>query len=73
VAIVPPIMKGVFMATYKITIKLDNAAFEEGSEGAEVGRILHGLARRCEEMTIAYEKRLLDFNGNVVGEAVRKT
>jgi hypothetical protein len=59
------------MPTYKITIIMDNAAFEDRSEGYEVSDILSKIALRCRETDEAADLRLQDSNGNYVGEAVR--
>lgn len=52
--------------TLKITIKMDNAAFDEGSEA---GRILEKLAKTVDDMSPGDSKPLIDVNGNCVGEA----
>ena len=55
-----------------ITIKTDNAAFEE-NEG-EVSRILYKLAGQFQCLSLKSEIRLhlIDLNGNTVGECVGK-
>lgn len=58
------------MATYTITIKMDNAAFE-GGETTEVRRILHELADELETNIIPAVRQLHDINGNLVGKAKR--
>jgi hypothetical protein len=56
--------------TYRISIETDNAAFDP-DPGAELARILRGLADRLEDGgDLAEPIRLRDFNGNTVGEAV---
>lgn len=50
-----------------ITIKMDNAAFEE--QGPEVARILTRYAKWVEGCTFVCDARLLDVNGNHVGQA----
>ena len=47
------------------SIDCDNAAFED-DYAAEVARILHHVARRLEAGDT--DGKLLDFNGNAVGE-----
>jgi hypothetical protein len=59
------------MPTYKITIMMNNAAFEDNGEGYEVSNILSKVALRCRERGHAADLRLQDNNGNYVGEAVR--
>lgn len=59
------------MPTYKITIIMDNAAFEDRGEGYEISDILSKVALRCREENEGVDLRLQDFNGNYVGEAVR--
>jgi hypothetical protein len=64
------------MPTLKITIKMDNAAFDPWM-GNEVARILRGLAGGYEERhrllgfrgTPRERVVLRDLNGNTVGEA----
>jgi len=53
----------------RVTIELDNAAFEPGP-GQEVARILRGLADWSEDQgLLAGESiKLLDINGNHVGK-----
>jgi len=58
------------MSIYRISIDLDNAAFE-AQEGAEVARILRELAEECEEGGVAENLTLRDVNGNTVGQAKR--
>ena len=53
---------------YRITIKTDNAAFEDAGTGTEIARILRRLADECdgrEPQSIP----LFDYNGNKVGQA----
>jgi hypothetical protein len=54
----------------EITIDMDNAAFEHAN-GYEVARILTKLAHSIEgsHMTVGDKTRLLDINGNRVGDA----
>ena len=54
----------------KIEIKMDNAAFEPDN-GTEAARILEKLAVRWRDESLAVGEscRLLDVNGNCVGEA----
>jgi hypothetical protein len=60
------------VATYRIKIDLDNAAFDDGSEGAEVARILRNLADKCSAHGCAQTySNLRDVNGNTVGAAKR--
>lgn len=49
-----------------ITIKMDNAAFDNG-HASELGRILRKLAERIEEDGPNYAP-CMDSNGNKVGE-----
>ena len=53
-----------------IEIKMDNAAFEDGS-GTECARILRELANRIEgeQCAIGDVTPCLDINGNKVGKA----
>lgn len=56
--------------TFTLTIRLDNAAFDD-DESSEVARILTQLAahlRSAPELDYAHSRRLMDINGNVVGE-----
>ena len=57
----------------KIEIVMDNAAFKEADEGAEVARILTYLARVIEignlGMSPGAQMPLRDFNGNACGKA----
>jgi hypothetical protein len=59
--------------TLHITIKLDNAAFEDLNCGHEVGRILRQLAdmgdRELITPNVGLVTVLRDINGNSVGEA----
>ena len=64
--------------TFTLTIKCDNAAFTgvdaEGQEnlypGPELARILEKLASQVENAEPTGDSwRILDFNGNKVGEA----
>lgn len=61
------------MATIKILIDTDNAAFDE-RPSTEVARILRQLAIEYDDFGLLGEptKLLYDINGNVVGE-VRST
>lgn len=59
------------MATFRITINTDNAAFED-DPAAEVARILHHEADRIEAFRPSFEHAtegdgVLDINGNTVG------
>jgi len=56
------------MATLKITIKMDNAAFEN-EPATEVARILHELAAHIAEDGPS-DQYLKDINGNRVGSVV---
>jgi len=58
------------MPTLKITIKMDNAAFE-GEPITEAARILRTLAQDMEKFGLS-DKALFDYNGNNVG-AVKVT
>lgn len=50
-----------------ITIRTDNAAFEDGAKWGEVQRILTEVSRRFSGLP-PFDKRILDANGNTVGE-----
>lgn len=54
----------------KIEIQMDNAAFNEASNGNECGRILRRLAGNIKDADLDVEFRggLYDLNGNRVGE-----
>lgn len=56
--------------TLKITLTMDNAAFEP-DPGIEVARILRALADRAEVESIEDGRRMVlrDFNGNSCGKA----
>jgi len=58
------------MATLRITIRMDNAAFADDA-GVEAGRILRLLAENleCYGATFDLDEKLRDANGNTVGEA----
>lgn len=49
-----------------ITIKTENAAFEDGNKNAEVARILREIAFRLDEMDNYVTMRVNDSNGNTV-------
>jgi len=54
-----------------ITIKTDNAAFDDGDNGrTEVARILRGLADKCEgeKAQTCLPAGVYDANGNKVGD-----
>lgn len=62
--------------TLKLTIKMDNAAFEDediaGQRGFEAARILHKAADKLGDSELDSAGvlfSLLDINGNRVGEA----
>jgi hypothetical protein len=55
------------MPTLRITIKMDNAAFEDYPM-TEAGRILRQVARDLEKFG-GSTNVLLDINGNTVGKA----
>ena len=57
------------MATYQITIRMDNDAFADDAEGIEIARILKLAAARCIGSGRAVEQTTYDSNGNVVGRA----
>lgn len=56
--------------TFKVSIEMDNAAFEESS-GVEVARILRSVADAIDEQDVlpGFEMNLRDINGNKVGKA----
>jgi hypothetical protein len=51
-----------------ITIKTENAAFQDGNRAYEVARILRHLADRIGVDLPPQSPKLLDINGNTVGE-----
>jgi hypothetical protein len=51
--------------TAKITVEMDNAAFEDNGPATELARILRDLAKHIEAGDT--ERRLMDSNGNHVG------
>lgn len=53
----------------KISIKMDNAAFEDNGNGNELARILEKAAAWAEAAILAAgdSKNLFDINGNKVG------
>jgi hypothetical protein len=53
------------VSEFRVSIRTDNAAFEEGDRGAEVARILRDVADRLEDGFEAGSVR--DINGNLVG------
>ncbi len=57
------------MATYQITIEMDNAAFAGDDCGAELARILRDLAGFCEVGNGWAVCNITDTKGNKVGEA----
>lgn len=60
------------MATYIITINLDNDAFCDGREGVEIANILGMIGAECVNDGVAVSMPIYDINGNRVGEAKRK-
>ena len=53
----------------KLTLEMDNAAFDDGNSGrTETARILSRLADQLERNPGQTEGRLLDANGNTVGQ-----
>ena len=58
------------MPTLKITIRMDNAAFDQDA-GVDAGRILRLLAENvaCYGASYDLDEKLRDLNGNTVGEA----
>lgn len=56
------------MRKITITIKTENAAFEEAGPEWEVGRILVALGYGLQEGRITGDTALLDANGNNVGQ-----
>ena len=60
------------MATVRIVIKTDNAAFADGNEAQEVSRILSELVRLMANMEqVPHKHELRDINGNTVGSVNR--
>ena len=56
------------MATFKLEIEMENAAFEP-APGEELSRILNALAVRLAGMDgLADEGSIMDVNGNSVGK-----
>lgn len=62
------------MATFRLTIDTDNAAFEGENKGLETARILRVVADRLERRDgdFGYFQTLRDVNGNDVGRAAFK-
>jgi len=56
---------------FKVSIDVENAAFEEGEEGSEVARILREVANRFDgdSLEVGRLMPLFDVNGNRVGSA----
>jgi hypothetical protein len=54
------------VSEFRVSIRTDNAAFEEGGRGAETARILRELADSLEDGVEAGSLR--DINGNPVGD-----
>lgn len=55
---------------FKLSINLNNAAFQAGQRASELQHILASVARKI-ELTDAdpiWDARVLDSNGNTVGE-----
>jgi hypothetical protein len=54
----------------KITVNMDNAAFDNYFSGEELARILQELARNVQESVLSAGLKIgvRDFNGNTVGE-----
>jgi len=59
------------MPTLRITIKMDNQAFHDDDNGTEVSRMLYKLADKLHgyEWHPGDSHKLIDSNGNTVGEA----
>jgi hypothetical protein len=55
------------MATLRISIEMENAAFEKGHEWLEVNRILRRIMDYNLNGNITYTGTLVDINGNTVG------
>ena len=55
---------------FKVSIRVDNAAFFNGAEGCEVARILREVADKFdgEALSAGQEVSVRDVNGNKVGE-----
>lgn len=61
------------MSEFKVTIKTDNAAFEDPAQ--EVARLLRVLATTIEEGSNMHNPTyitIFDINGNKVGQATHK-
>lgn len=61
------------MPTLHITIDLDNEAFQDGNRDYEVARILHAAANKIDVRGIEDVSRLLDSNGNTVGDVMLRS
>lgn len=62
------------MSVFRLYIRTDNAAFDDGNKPAEVVRILRDIADRIEagaEVPYFYQT-ILDINGNDVGRYAEK-
>ena len=55
------------MKKFKLHFTMDNAAFEDGQKSFEVARILRDIAQKVEEGDVQ-GRRILDINGNSIGE-----
>jgi hypothetical protein len=57
--------------TFAVTIKLDNAAFDDDACGAEISRILQDLATRVDGYSLGsirtFQRSVFDVNGNKCG------
>jgi hypothetical protein len=51
----------------RITIKTDNAAFQDGNKAAELARILREMAANLDESACFRFCKVYDVNGNDVG------
>lgn len=61
------------MALVTIKVGLDNAAFADGQEGAELARILRDFADQCAANgKVPPQVGFRDVNGNPVGYARRR-
>lgn len=58
---------------FELKIKCDNAAFQDGACSDEIARILRKMAEKIEAYgpTEIVAGRVLDSNGNVVGNYIR--
>jgi hypothetical protein len=54
---------------FKLEIRMDNSAFDEGNQAQELARILRELAEDADAFDVPATVTLRDANGNTVGAA----